>query len=354
MRVLFISGSSSLHERLEARGVQINSLALPLSRIQSASRLRRKLGQYIPTKDVLGAIRETVSNFNPDLIHMGTGRPAALAVLTAMKGNRSTPLIFDHGAIGGLNILSPIDHRTFFNRRISKIIVPSHAVVNNWMGNKALARLISPERCGVLYHPVVFPKAADIPPRDEIRARFGIAPDDFVIGTVCTIRPIKNLPFVADIVRNVGGKAVFVVVGSLNNLAEVRRIEATGGDTVRLVGEIPNAKTIMSAFDVFVTPTRLLGESFGLAPAEAMAEGVPVITMNFGGTAEIIEHGVSGFALSAAPADWLQTIQMLKSDAELRARLGAAARVRVATRFSPERIAEDCIGLYQRTIAAAA
>jgi glycosyltransferase involved in cell wall biosynthesis len=358
MRVLVVAESegqiiSSAHRVLEAQGVKISRLALAPVRRQSGSQFTRKLRRYVFDNEVLDAIRNAVSTFQPNLIHIGTGRASALAVLTAMKGNRTTPLIFDHGAIGGLNVLNPIDHRIFFNRRISKVVVPSLAVINHWMGNMALARLISPERCDVLYHPVTFPDASDIAPRDTVRARFGLAPDDFVIGTVCTIRPIKNLPFVAGVVRDVGQNAQLVVVGSPNDKSEVCRIKDAGGDKVRLVGEIPNAKTIMSAFDVFVTPTHLPGESFGLAPAEAMAAGVPVVTMNIGGTAEIIEHGVSGFALSAAPADWRQTIRMLKSDPEQRARLGAAAQARVATRFSSERIALDCRDLYQRTIAAA-
>jgi glycosyltransferase involved in cell wall biosynthesis len=155
------------------------------------------------------------------------------------------------------------------------------------------------------------------------------------------------------VVREVGGNAVLAVVGNQGDSTEVRRIRAAGDDRVRLIGPVPDARTIMGAFDVYVTPTRRPGESFGIAPAEAMAQGVPVVTMNVGGTAEIVEHGVSGFALPAVAADWRHTIRMLQSDPARLARYGAAARDRIKTRFSPEAIADDCLDLYRRAVAAA-
>ena len=47
------------------------------------------------------------------------------------------------------------------------------------------------------------------------------------------------------------------------------------------------------AADVFVLPSRY--ELFGIVMLEAMACGVPVVATRFGGLAEVIAHGETGF-----------------------------------------------------------
>jgi glycosyltransferase involved in cell wall biosynthesis len=133
--------------------------------------------------------------------------------------------------------------------------------------------------------------------------------------------------------------------------SELDRIRSAGADRLRLLGPIPHAVNVMPAFDLYVTPTRLPGESFGMAPAEAMSQGVPVLTMEFGGTAEIIEHGVSGLALPLAASDWVHAISALAADPHRRARMGEAARQRIQRRFSSDAVAADCMLLFRSVVA---
>jgi glycosyltransferase involved in cell wall biosynthesis len=82
-----------------------------------------------------------------------------------------------------------------------------------------------------------------------------------------------------------------------------------------------------------------------------MAASVPVVTMNFGGTAEIVEHGVSGYALPAASSAWENALRRLASDPELRAAMGRAAHERIQSRFAPAATACDCLALYESVLA---
>lgn len=52
-------------------------------------------------------------------------------------------------------------------------------------------------------------------------------------------------------------------------------------------------KQIMNEINLFVMPS--LNESFGLAAAEAMANGIPVVGSDVGGLSEIINNGVNGY-----------------------------------------------------------
>lgn len=311
-----------------------------------------KIARYLPDAEINRSLRAEVEEFDPDIVHIAGGRTAALRAVRAMRGYHRAAMVLDHGAIDGLNLLSPLDWQTYFSRRIDAIVVPSYAMVNNWMGKPYLRRAITAGRCEVMYHPVPVLDPVSANERAELRARHGFREDEFVLGTVCSIRPIKNLEFIARVASRLGGNCVLAVVGPLGDKAYISKVQAAGGDRLRFLGPIPNARRMMAALDLYATPTRVPGESFGLAPAEAMAAGVPVLTMQFGGTAEIVENGVSGLALPPNHADWIEVIGELANNVQRREAMGSAARKRISDRFSPSAIADRCEDLYRRKIAA--
>jgi colanic acid/amylovoran biosynthesis glycosyltransferase len=79
---------------------------------------------------------------------------------------------------------------------------------------------------------------------------------------------------------------------------------------------------------------------------EALALGVPVVAPRIAGIPELVEHGVCGLLFT--PADWdelARCLVRLLSDAQLRARLGAAGAARVRAEFDAERA---CLPLHAR------
>ena len=98
---------------------------------------------------------------------------------------------------------------------------------------------------------------------------------------------------------------------------------------------------------VFVMPSWF--ESFGISVIEAMAFGIPVVATTAGALPEVVEDGVTGLLVPPGDSGALATaITRLLNDAPLRARLGAAGRERVLARYTPERIAEQTLALYER------
>ena len=90
------------------------------------------------------------------------------------------------------------------------------------------------------------------------------------------------------------------------------------------------------ALDVVVHTAR--AEPFGLVVAEAMALGKPVVALQSGGPAEIVEPERSGLLVPPDERVLAAAVLRLLEDGELATRLGAEARRRVA-RFSEERMA---------------
>jgi glycosyltransferase involved in cell wall biosynthesis len=75
-----------------------------------------------------------------------------------------------------------------------------------------------------------------------------------------------------------------------------------------------------------------------MSALEASGFGRPVICSNRGGLPEIIEHGVTGFAVEAQRPDLLaNAIKSFAHDPLLIKTMGEAARNRVRTEFSLER-----------------
>lgn len=98
--------------------------------------------------------------------------------------------------------------------------------------------------------------------------------------------------------------------------------------------------------EVVVSPS--LYEGFGLPAAEAMACGTPVVATGAGAFPELIEDGATGVLVPARDVQALAAAlrRLLADPARARA-MGAAARQRVAERFTWRRAAEKLVQLYE-------
>jgi glycosyltransferase involved in cell wall biosynthesis len=95
--------------------------------------------------------------------------------------------------------------------------------------------------------------------------------------------------------------------------------------------------------DVLAAPSRF--EGFGLAAAEAMAVGKPVVGFRVGGLAELVENGVTGYLVEPANVEALAGVLVeLLPDRERAAQMGRRGRLRVEKYFSFENFSKQ-IGL---------
>ena len=107
-------------------------------------------------------------------------------------------------------------------------------------------------------------------------------------------------------------------------------------------------KLRLSASLVF-TASRWENQSYtGL---EAMRQGCPLICVDSGGQAEIIQNGVSGLIAEAnSPVDLAQKIVTLLNEPDYASRLGMAGKKYVEVTHSPERVAELTMAAYRQVL----
>jgi glycosyltransferase involved in cell wall biosynthesis len=75
------------------------------------------------------------------------------------------------------------------------------------------------------------------------------------------------------------------------------------------------------------------------------------VSNQVGGVPEILEEGVTGLMVeSRKPEAMAKALSRLLSDADLRARLGAAAQARAASAHTPEAYRRALVNFYQETV----
>ncbi len=87
----------------------------------------------------------------------------------------------------------------------------------------------------------------------------------------------------------------------------------------------------------------------GLKGLQYMALGIPTIMSPVGVNSDIIRDGENGF-LAASTEDWVAKVSRLVDDAELRLRVGAAARNTVVDKYSLKAWQERYVGYYDQLI----
>lgn len=90
----------------------------------------------------------------------------------------------------------------------------------------------------------------------------------------------------------------------------------------------------------------------GFKLIQYMACGLPVVASPVGVNSEIVTEGTNGF-LATSTVEWVQALQRIQADTELKRRMGEAGRQRVKARYSLQVTAPRIVGLLQTICAEA-
>lgn len=114
----------------------------------------------------------------------------------------------------------------------------------------------------------------------------------------------------------------------------------------------PDRAGLVAAYqscDILLFPSRL--EGFGIAPAEALACGRPVVTTAASALPEVVDHGANGFLCPRDDvAAFAERTLALGEDAALRRQFGEHGRDKVVRSFGYDQLAAGLIGVYRRLL----
>jgi glycosyltransferase involved in cell wall biosynthesis len=173
--------------------------------------------------------------------------------------------------------------------------------------------------------------------RDGTRARWGIAPDEVVVGHLANLSAEKGTHevLVAAAGARAKGAPIRVVLAGPRMPSFERTAKLMDNQPwVTMLGAVSDVekRDFYAAIDLFAMPSR--SDSFGLVFLEAWANGLSVIGYRAGGVADVIRHEQDGLLVRCGDVDGLaEAIRRLAADAALRGKWGGAGRERLRREF---------------------
>jgi glycosyltransferase involved in cell wall biosynthesis len=171
--------------------------------------------------------------------------------------------------------------------------------------------------------------------RADIRRAMGTADETVVIAMAARMEAQKGHEQLIESLKLIPGNGWQAwILGGPQNASEraymdalQARSESLGG-RIRFLGDRPDVDAWLQAADVYCQPNRS-PDSFGLSFVEALSAGLPVVTTNIGGAAEIVTNTCGVLTMAESPSEVASALGILIEDRAMRLRMGEAARERV-------------------------
>jgi len=247
--------------------------------------------------------------------------------------------------------MNPDTARRLWLRRSVSTLVDAYVAVTPALARAALdARETSAERLHVIPNGVDLSRFVPDPAaRERVRAELGILPSAWVVGTVGRLAPEKNQALLLRAMMPLlDERRQLVIVGDGPERAALTALAAESwrSEYCHLVGARSDVERYLAAFDVFALSS--VTEGLPLVLLEAMATGVPVVSTEVGGIADLIERGVSGVLVPSNDEQELRRQLLFLANFPTAAlRLGAAGRKSALAKYSLEQMAERYQALYE-------
>ncbi|MGA9995168.1 MAG: glycosyltransferase family 4 protein [Pyrinomonadaceae bacterium] len=365
MRILQISSARALGggERhladlvnaLHERGHEVHLALAPKSPlIEELKTLPRERTNALRLRNALDAksaveLSRIVRQREIEIVHAHMARDYPLASFAARSSKRARLVITRH-------VLFPLSRiHTVTLSNVSRIIAVSQSV----------ARALQAQNIFPANKITIIPNGIDLSrfdakargfKREAYLKRLQIAPERLLIGTVGEINRLKgqeDFLRAAAVVARRNAHVDFVIAGrdtsrTGEHLASLKKLvnELDLNARVHFTGWLEDVAPLLHALAIFVSASRT--ESFGLAIAEAMASGTPVISTATEGARELIEENTGGLIVPVGDIEALAAaMTMLIENEEERKSLAAQAYQRVSQHFSLARMVAGTEQVYE-------
>jgi glycosyltransferase involved in cell wall biosynthesis len=359
---------------LQARGIQCELIGSPARNPdfpRDSTWLRRRgVRTYeipmargvAPSPDVaaLRRISGHLRRHRYDIIHCHSTKAGLLGRLARSLAAKSTPIVYTPHCIAFDTALPVAERR--LARWIEAALAPltAHFIAVSQHERQVMCRagLCAANRVSVIHNGI------DLVELDKLQSATVPRPhalddSDFVIGCFGRLTRQKNqvalLRALPRVLRDVP-RAKLLFVGGGENENSLRHLarQLGAGDKVVWMGEMDEARPYYTWCDIVAQPSRWEGCPYSIL--EAMGARRPVVATSVGGVPELLMgSGPDGerpgvLCEPSHSGDLVSSIVALAGDGARRARMGAAARWRVAESFRLGEMVEKTVGVYEKVL----
>lgn len=353
----------------EKPGIQVDLISGPTSTTSPEGSLERTLDvvpgilhiephlvrQVSPWLEVL-AFRNLKRRFKetrPDIVHTHSGKAGIIGRMAASAAGVPCIIHGIHGPSFG-PFQGAISNKVFLTAERMAGQVTDHFVgVADAMCRQYLdAGIGTPDQYSTVYSGFDLSAFLASEPSPELKSKYGIKPDDFVVGKIARLFELKGhdqifevFPEMVKQIPNI--KLLLVGGGPFRERFETQLEEMGLRDRVVFTGLVPPCEVpgLVGIMDALVH----LSQREGLPRAlpQAMAAGKPVISLNLDGAPEVCITGTTGYLLKEHIHDHLiQSLVELQQNPELRRNLGEQGRELVRKRFAISTMVDEIESLY--------
>jgi L-malate glycosyltransferase len=295
------------------------------------------------------AIARAAAQHGARVVHCHHYSPFVYASIARLWAPHLKIVFTEHGR---LSDAGPSPKRRTANRVLAH--APRTVVtVSSELKQHLVAEGFPNDKVNVIYNGIDVGPLPEASARARVRQQLGVDERTIVIGTVARLDPVKDLQ---TLVRALGAPGAdrpmtLLVIGDGPERAgiEAAAREAGVDSFVRFLGHRDDARDLLAGCDLYANSS--ISEGISLTILEAMAAGLPVVATRVGGTPEIVDTSCGRLVPARDPGSLAATLAELTADRSLRAALGRAARARVETHFTLDRMIAEYRDAYYAAVA---
>jgi glycosyltransferase involved in cell wall biosynthesis len=298
--------------------------------------------RYRYDQQVVGGLRRVVSHRSPQIIETHHVKSHCLLALSGAWRDH-TWVGFHHGYTQTDLKVRAYNHVDRWSlRRAAHVVTTNRPFVD-----ALVAQGVERGRITVLHNGVGAPAFAPAAIA-AVRRSLGLTGGERVVLAVGRLSREKGHTHLIHAAARWRADARLVIVGEGPERRDLERLARSLGlgRSVMFTGPTSDVGPFYGLADVLVLPS--LSEGSPNVLLEGMSCGLPIVATLVGGVPEIATHNVTALlGRPGSPAFLATAVDRLLADRELAARLGAAARATVRSRYTREQRAERLSGLYR-------
>jgi glycosyltransferase involved in cell wall biosynthesis len=301
--LVIIPTDSKLKEALEKIGVKYIEV--------------EKIADNSGGKEAIGQLLDIFKNEQPQIVHTHASFGARRA---AKKYNNCAIIYTRHSVFDQPKYKKcfPFKHISgaINNYYCDKVIAVSPAAKDN------IAELgVNPQKIQVIFNGIEPQQKLDLQTRQQIRQKWGIEENDFVVSIIARLEEVKGHQYVlqaAQKLKNID-KNIKIIIAGTGSIEQKLRQDAVDLrlDNIIFTGFIKEIYEIENITDLQINCSYGT-EATSLSLLEGMSLAIPAVVSDFGGNPFVIENGINGLVIKKKDSDALtEAILEFKNNKEL-------------------------------------
>jgi len=290
----------------------------------------------------LSELKDIIKQFKPDVVHTHDAHALTPALFARVTG-RGFKLINTRRVDFSIN-KGFISKKKYNNGKVDRIVAISDAIKNMLIDDG-----VKGEKIPVINSGVRFPKSINYQKVLELRDKYILSPDDYIVGVVANMADHKDhftLLKAYEKFYRVVDEARLILVGDGPMLQEVKEFADTldCSSSIVFTGHTEDVYEHIALFDMFCMSSKTEGLCTSIIDAFFM--GRPVIATKAGGIPELVRHNFNGLLSDVGDSEkFADNMLEMYDDLPMEAKFSANA-FHTALKFSDGGMVTKYIRLY--------